>query len=75
MFRTKQGVWSVCISIKNHDNHTETSNLSTRLWHYMAKNSFSKVIDHEATKVPYTFRNVLLVKFVTSLAILEKRAL
>ena len=44
MFRTKQGMQSVCISIKNHDTHTETSNLSTRLWHYMAKSSFSKVI-------------------------------
>ena len=56
MFCTKQGAWSVCISIKNHDTHAETSNLYTRLWHYMAKNSFSKVIDRKATKVPYTFK-------------------
>ena len=63
------GHWSVCISIKNHDTHTETSNLSTRLWHYMANSSFSKVISREATKVPYTgtFRNILLAKFARSL--------
>ena len=66
-FCTKQGMWSVCISIKNHDTHTETSNLSIRLWHYMAKSSFSKVIDCKATKVPYTFTNVLLEKFARSL--------
>ena len=44
----------MCISIKNHGTHTKTSNLSTRLWHYMANSSFSKVIDRETTKVPYT---------------------
>ena len=42
----------------------------------MAKSSFSKVIDREATKVPYTFRNVLLAKFARRLQlyleILEK---
>ena len=44
----------------------------------MAKCSFSKVIDREATKVLYTFRNVLLAKFARSLelrtyiAIIEK---
>ena len=63
--------WSVFISINNHDTHIETSNLSTRLWHYMVKSSFSKVIDREATKVPYTFRNVLLEKFARSLELLS----
>ena len=51
----------MCISIKNHDTHTETSNLCTRPLD--GKESFSKVFDREATKVPYTFRNVLLAKF------------
>ena len=49
------------VSVHFHHTHTETSNLSTRLWHYMAKSSFSKVINQEATKVPYTFRNVLIM--------------
>ena len=41
----------------------------------MVKSFFSKVIDREATKVLYTFRNVLLAKFAQNLTILEKGAL
>ena len=37
----------------------------------MAKGSFSKVIDREATKVPYTFGTVCWQKYAISLELLS----
>ena len=51
---TKEGAWSLCILVQNHNTQADTGSSSTTLRHCIVSSS-SNVIDRRATKVPSTF--------------------
>ena len=58
----KEMAWSLCISIKNHDTHTETDKFIYKALTLHDKEFLLNVIDSEAIKVPHIFRVVFLAK-------------